>query len=645
MKHYYIKSMLTALLLLCCTIVSAQDFEVGGFYYDITNATAKTVMVYGDNDKSGNVVIPDKVTYGGTTYKVTSIAEAAFAGCEEITSVTIPNSVTSIGEFAFNLCTGLTSITIPGSVTSIGEFAFNQCISLTAVHISDLAAWCKINFSGQASNPLSHAHNLYLVGAKVTNLVIPSGITDIKKYAFEGCSGLTSVTIPGSVTSIGRGAFSGCNSLTAVHISDLAAWYKINFSDVDSNPLSHAHNLYLNGEKVTNLVIPNGVTGISSYAFYGCSGLTSVTIPNSVTSIGTEAFYECNGLTAVHISDLAAWCKVEAYDPFSYGHNLYLNGEKVTDLVIPYGVTRIGFGAFDNCRGLTRVTIPSSVTSIGSYAFSGCSGLTGVTIPNSVTSIGQCAFSGCGSLRIVAIGRSVTSIGERAFEGCSGLKTVYNCSSLNIVKGLYDNGYVAYYANEVLAGFIVEDFLFRRISGVSTLVNYFGAETNINLPYYGEDYVIGSYVFENNTTISSVTIPGRVTSIGSGAFARCSGLTSVTIGNSVTSIGNIAFNGCTNLTSVTIGNSVTSIGSSAFNGCSGLTSVTIPNSVTSIDSDAFNNCTGLTAVHISDLAAWCRIDFSNYYSNPLSHAHNLYLNGEKVTDLVIPSAITDIKQY
>ncbi len=171
-------------------------------------------------------------------------------------------SVTSIGSQAFYDCTGLTSVTIPDSVTSIGQAAFLGCYGLTSVYITDLAAWCGISFDYNYANPLYYAHNLYLNGTLVTDLVIPNSVTIIGSSAFKNYSGLTSVTIPDSVIGIGDCAFYGCKSLTSI-------------------------------------TIPNSVTRIGECAFYGCTSLTSVTIGNSVTSIESRAFYGCTKLTSI----------------------------------------------------------------------------------------------------------------------------------------------------------------------------------------------------------------------------------------------------------------------------------------------------------------------------------------------------------
>ena len=223
--------------------------KYGLLVYDdvIDNLFIKDNKVIGYKGEPTSVTIPNSVT---------SIGDRAFYGCSSLTSVTIPNSVTSIGDYAFDGCSGLTSVTIPNSVTSIGDRAFYGCSELTSVNISDIASWCKVDFSDWYSNPLNYAHKLFLNGEEVKDIVIPSTVKEIKEYAFSGCSGLTSVTIPNSVTSIGDRAFSVCSGLTSV-------------------------------------TIPNSVTSIGEFAFNGCSSLTSVTIPNSVTSIGSGAFYGC----------------------------------------------------------------------------------------------------------------------------------------------------------------------------------------------------------------------------------------------------------------------------------------------------------------------------------------------------------------
>ena len=129
-----IKHLFTLLLLLCATEATAHDFVAGGIYYNITDATNKTVEVTsGANKYTGSVVIPESVTYKATTYSVASIGYQAFDWCTALTGIEIPNSVTSIGDWAFKDCYGLTSITIPNSVTEIRNRALDCCRALTSI--------------------------------------------------------------------------------------------------------------------------------------------------------------------------------------------------------------------------------------------------------------------------------------------------------------------------------------------------------------------------------------------------------------------------------------------------------------------------------------------------------------------------------
>ena len=241
---------------------------------------------------------------------------------------------------------------------------------------------------GRSTQTTDSYSGIVVIPATVTYNDVTYNVTSIGKNAFYDCPRLTSVTIPNSVTNIEVGAFRGCSGLTSVTVESGNTHY--DSRDNCNAIIETSSNTLIVGCK--NTIIPNSVTRIGDYAFYGCSGLTSITIPNSVTSIGSCAFSGCSGLTSVTIGN---------------------------------GVTSIGYRAFSGCSGLTSVTIPNSVTSIGYSAFSGCSGLTSVTIPNSVTSIGNYAFKGCSGLTSVTIPNSVTSIGERAFENCSAIKEVY----------------------------------------------------------------------------------------------------------------------------------------------------------------------------------------------------------------------------
>ena len=329
-----------------------------------------------------SVTIPDGVT---------TIGDYAFRDCSSLTSITIPDGVTTIGDCAFRYCSSLTSVAIGDNVTTIGDYAFDYCSSLTTVYISDLSAWCKIDFDDYDANPLYYAENLYLNNELVTDLVIPSDITEIKSYTFRNFSSLTSVTIPDSVTSIRNFAFKGCTGELVVNCNIPDGYYDYG---------SGCYSVFY-GSKFTTVTIGDSVTTIGDYAFYNCSSLTSVTIPDSVTTIGYNAFSGCSSLTSVYVSDLSAWCKIDfgstAANPLFYAENLYLNNELVTDLVIPDDITEIKSYTFTGSN-LTSVTIHDSVTTIGNTAFNCCSSLTSVTIPDSVTTIGDYAFNNCSSL-------------------------------------------------------------------------------------------------------------------------------------------------------------------------------------------------------------------------------------------------------
>ena len=241
-----------------------------------------------------------------------------------------------------------------------------------------------------------------------------------------------------------------------------------------------------------HVTIPEGVTSIGDFAFFGCSGLTSMTMPDIVTSIGKGAFYNCSGLTGVTMSD---------------------------------SVNTIGASAFRNCSGLTSVTIPEGVTSIGDFAFEGCSNLANVTIPDSVTSIGDWAFKCCSKLASFTVGN-----GNANYKSVNGL--LLSKDGKTLIAGVSGDVTIP----DSVTG--IRESAFEGRSGLNSVTIGSGVTT------------IGYLAFSGCSGLTSVTMPDSVTIIGEHAFSGCSGLTSVTIPNSVASIGIYVFDSCDKLTNV-----------------------------------------------------------------------------------------------
>ena len=643
MKHKFKTSRFRlAVLMMCLVLPSAlrASIKIGELYYNLNQGTKTAEVTYYDlnsnqNYVSGELIIPETLTYSSQDYSVTSIGEGAFQYCSGLTSVTIPNSVTSIGKSAFYHCAGLTSITIGNSVTSIEDYAFSYC-------------------------------------SEISSFSIPNSVTSIGNLVFYGCSSLADVKIEDGDNTLSLGYNSSSSGLFApcplekLHIGRTLSYKTGSY---------YGYSPFANKKTLKTVEIGNKVTEIPSYLFYGCSALTSISIPNSVTSIGEYAFSNCSGLTSFSIPNSVSSIRDSAFSKCSSLVDVIIeDGDNTLRLGIkPYSgepfesspLERLYIGRtlsyscysneyspFSNKWNLKMVEIGNKVTEIPSYLFYGCSALTSISIPNSVTSIGEYAFYNCSGISSFTIPNSITSIGNNAFYGCSSLVDVKIEEGHNTLS-------LGYNSSSGLFGSSPLENLY-----IGRTLSYYSGSSNGYSPFANKNALkkveignkvteIPSYLFYGCSALTSISIPNSVTSIGEYAFSNCTGLTSFSIPNSVTSIGNLAFYGCSSLVDVKIedgdntlslgynssysglfepcpleklhigrtlsyktgsyygyspfankkalkkveiGNKVTEIPSYLFYGCSALTSISIPNSVTSIGDYVFNGCTNLAEI-------------------------------------------------
>ncbi len=368
------------------------------------NPDGKTFSVAGiGNCTDTEIIIPENFC----GYHVTTIGKGAFEWCEQIKSITFPETITQIDDLAFYGCNSLENLTLPQGLLEIGSQAFSNCRLLKEIVVPQSVT--KIGSYAFSDNRNLEkvmlpdgldeiAAGLFASSYQLKTVQLPQGITSIGDSAFYNCSVLKRIDIPKSVTSIGRAAFEYCYSLLSIALPE-------GIETIQGDMFAYCEDL-------VSVTLPNSVTTISHNAFYNCYSLKDIQIPSSVTYIGMSAFAGCRSLTSLVLPE-----GLVGIEPSTFA-----DCTKLVEINIPDSVTYIGANAFAKCYYL--VEVEDNVSYVDNWAVEFEHGLVDVALREGTVGIARSTFEMTGVLERLTIPNSVKYIGEDAFLSTTILKEI-----------------------------------------------------------------------------------------------------------------------------------------------------------------------------------------------------------------------------
>jgi len=543
--------------------------------------------------KTATVVIPTNVV--NVIIPGTMKTVGGFSNLPVLETVMLEYGVTTISANAFSGCPNLRDVSIPASVTSIGANFIN--------------------------------------GSAVTRIVVPHGITTIAANVFNNCASLETVILPESVTTISSNAFLGCTSLKYMqlpsNLRSMSGSSGLSVSVIETLVL-HADmstftNASVNSAAIKYLAFGKLPTAVT---ILGGANLEQVTILNGATLVNIQNFSKnWTNLKVYSVSSDSPLFSVVDGVLFSKDGKTLISfpaGKDVETYVVPEGVTHVSKSAFINNKHLKTVVMPSTLAEVGDEAFFGSQSLGSIVFTGTSVKLGtNSVHTSAGNQIDVFADSGFTWTGSTPSMDRDTYEVAFIADGIVLEYAISDgtiylDAYSIRNGSHVWAGSDGNTYLSTDVvtlTGDMTFsVGVVGVDLQGNVMKYlssKKDVVIPSSLgtmaitgildtaFKGNTSITSVEIPGSITTMSSGVFQNCSGLLTVTFGSGFKTIGVSMFEGCTNLTAVDIPDSVTSIGNRAFYNNNKVTTLSIGSGLSSIGTSAFYQFTSLESIIVS----------------------------------------------
>ena len=376
------------------------------------------------------ITLPDSVTFVGDfafsrceglvrinlSKNLKTVGVQAFAHSTALKSIVLPDSLKELGKELFLGCWALSEVVLPNGIEEIPEGMLSCCNSLTSFVVPDTVKKIGIAaFDGAGLIEITLNEGLEVISwrafedcTSLREIVIPKSLRVLDGEVFQNCASLERVSFLGGDIRTSSGEFDGCTRLKSVYAPSIEDWLSISFGNRGANPLEFGAKLYFGGEFVTDVEIPEGTKVVGAYQFSGysylesvklpggleeisnsafenCNKIKEITLPSSLTLIDNAAFTGCALLEDLYISSLEFYLNLDGYGSImSNVKNLYIDGERVTEIVFPKGIERIPGYAFCNWSFLESIYIPSSVNGIRYYGLAGCDSLTEIRFGGTV---------------------------------------------------------------------------------------------------------------------------------------------------------------------------------------------------------------------------------------------------------------------